>query len=285
MSQTKKVSAKSLTGFSRPNSKGVINTPSLSEKLRVFFYTSIMIGGYWEASACRFLLSGLLTRYSPVTLILVGKLTGFLNQKETIMSNLTILNTEIRTLDNLYSLNDLHNISGKAKKNQPANFIRLDQTQELIAVIIGYPDMGNLDKTSSSDLRNPLKVVRGIGTFASKELVYAYAMWVSPKFHLHVIRSFDALHTQALKINSPQKIKHPLANLPLKDPKMAGCRCVVSYNDKGEMDHNLLPLPESFKFMSGNRLVEDMTQVLQALERIDGYAKLNLFAPVFKASK
>jgi hypothetical protein len=119
------------------------------------------------------------------------------------MSALQILNTEIRTLDNLYSLNDLHKTAGEAKKHQPNRFLRLDQTKELITEIerstdvqietpknrsmcldsSGYPDMGTAIKTQRGGAYS--------GTYACKEIVYAYAMWISPKFNLQVIRSFD----------------------------------------------------------------------------------------------
>ena len=100
------------------------------------------------------------------------------------MSNqLIILNQEIRPYENLFSLNDLHVSSGGNLKHKPSNFIRLDTTKDLIAEI-------------EKDNSNALKVIRGTqgGTYACEELVLAYAMWISPKFHLVVLRAFLNLH-------------------------------------------------------------------------------------------
>lgn len=48
---------------------------------------------------------------------------------------LTILNTIIHRRGDLYSLNDLHKASGSASKHKPANFMRRDQTREMVEEI------------------------------------------------------------------------------------------------------------------------------------------------------
>ncbi|MBB1452337.1 KilA-N domain-containing protein [Pseudoalteromonas sp. SG43-1] len=108
------------------------------------------------------------------------------------MTNLSILSKQIRLHDGLYSLNDLHKAAGSEGKHRPDRFLRLEQTQDLITEINSCPDMGNSFKT-----------LRGIGSFGCKELVYAYAMWISPKFHLQVIRAFDAQQQAITKTPSP----------------------------------------------------------------------------------
>lgn len=113
------------------------------------------------------------------------------------MSNLAILNTSIRTHESLFSLNDLHKASGGAEKHRPSLFIRLDTTQDLISEI--------QKEVKSTDLIFKTTGGRGLrGTYACEELVLSYAMWISPKFHLIVLRAFLNLHkkTTALLPNT-----------------------------------------------------------------------------------
>ena len=108
------------------------------------------------------------------------------------MSNLTILNNSIHQLDNLYSLTDLHKASGGEQKHKPVLFLSNQQTKELISEIeiegkVGIPT-------------SVVKTVRGgknPSTYACEELMLAYAMWISPKFHLIVLRAFLNLHKKS----------------------------------------------------------------------------------------
>jgi hypothetical protein len=100
--------------------------------------------------------------------------------------NLTLLDTVIRRDEaGRFCLNDLHRAAGGEKRHQPSDWLRIDQTQELIAEIEipGIP--GIVSK-------------QGLGTFVCKELVYSYAMWISPAFHIKVVRAYDALVTSNL---------------------------------------------------------------------------------------
>lgn len=106
--------------------------------------------------------------------------------------NLIISNQAISQHNGLFSLNDLHKVSGGVEKHKPSNFLRNQETKDLIAEIesenqIAYTIVqGGNTKTTKQ------------GTFVCRELVYRYAMWISAKFSLMVVRAFDVLSTRAV---------------------------------------------------------------------------------------
>ncbi|VEH66684.1 KilA domain-containing protein [Rodentibacter pneumotropicus] len=132
-------------------------------------------------------------------------------------TQLSILNNSIRTFENLFSLTDLHKASGAENKHKPTFFLRLDQTKDLIAEI---------EVNSELQICNSVKVIHGgpnSGTYACEELVLAYATWISPKFHLIVLRAFLAMHRnepKQLALAEPEKkftfefTEHELQLLP-----------------------------------------------------------------------
>ncbi|STY50071.1 KilA-N domain [Mannheimia haemolytica] len=127
------------------------------------------------------------------------------------MSNLTILNKAIRQSENLFSLNDLHRAGGGESKHQPAFFVRLDTTQDLISEI-----------QKEDPNFQPLKSINGganRGTYACMEIALAYASWIDPKFHLVVLRAYMAMKAGEHSQNNQQIA--PLA-LPEKPRKIQG---------------------------------------------------------------
>ncbi len=120
--------------------------------------------------------------------------------------------------DGLYCLHDLHKASGGAEKHQPAFFMRNKQTKDLIAEIEGSANLQSPNTNHSANLQSAVKVINGgdeRGTYVVKELVYYYAMWVSPKFHLIVIRAYDCLVTGQIKPQGALTTKQE--RVPLKD--------------------------------------------------------------------
>lgn len=85
-----------------------------------------------------------------------------------------------------YCLNDLHRASGGEERHKPGNFFRQDNIKELCAEIDRCSDMSIASVES-------IRGGAGQGTYVCKELVFAYAMWISPSFNLKVIRTFDAV--------------------------------------------------------------------------------------------
>lgn len=128
---------------------------------------------------------------------------------------LSISNTPIRFDDSgRYCLNDLHKAAGGESRHQPAFFIRRDETKELIKELTPVIP-GELNSANSQSL-NPVVSVEGRkgGTYVVKELVYAYAMWISAKFHVAVIRAYDAMVSSQLSSN-PLQLPEPKTKLAL----------------------------------------------------------------------
>lgn len=103
-----------------------------------------------------------------------------------------------------YCLNDLHKASGSERKNQPQYFLENKQTQDLAQAL-----------TDTGIPVSPINVIRGgleQGTYVVKQIVYAYAMWISAAFNLKVINTFDAVVTQKHipDLNNPTQLRELL---------------------------------------------------------------------------
>lgn len=123
--------------------------------------------------------------------------TAFLLEK--LNTQLTICDVGIRQdAEGRFSLNDLHRAAGGEAKHRTNYWINLAETHALISEI----EKAGIPAVSTKPGRNG-------GTYVCKELVYAYAMWISPAFHLKVIRAYDAT-VRAPKFHIPQTMSEAL---------------------------------------------------------------------------
>lgn len=95
-----------------------------------------------------------------------------------------------------YCLNDLHRAAGNEKRHTPGYWLENEQTKSLVELL--------------SVTGNPVSVIRGgnlQGSYVCKELVYSYAMWISPEFNLKVIRTFDAAQSGVVPQSLPEALR------------------------------------------------------------------------------
>jgi phage antirepressor YoqD-like protein len=153
------------------------------------------------------------------------------------MSDLVIADVGIkRDAEGRYCLNDLHRASGSEKKHAPNEWLRNKQTLELIFEV-SKPGIPGIQSKQAH------------GTFVCKELVYAYAMWISPAFHLKVIRAYDAL-VSAPQFALPQTFAEAL-QLAANQAKQIEC-----LTPKAEAYDDLMVCPDSLSMMQAAKLLE-----------------------------
>nr|BDD45627.1 hypothetical protein 7 [Gammaproteobacteria bacterium] len=185
------------------------------------------------------------------------------------MTSLTVLNHEIHQVDSLYSLNDLHKASGGQDKHRPAFFVRNQEVKELANEIMQCANL------HSDQVIRKVNGGHNRGTYACKEIVYRYAMWISPKFALAVIRVFDAFANGKLQPTQPQI--ETLSSVADRKPLVESVNRLVDetgaiYSNVWKMVH------QQFNVESVDQLTKE--QVKQAIAYIH-----SLFIVAVKTSK
>lgn len=156
-----------------------------------------------------------------------------MNHKQQI-ANIRVAGVVIRQdAEGRFRLNDLHKASGGEARHRPSRWAENDQAKELAEVVeleAGIPALVSVKGGSAS------------GTYVSKELVYAYAMWVSPQFHLHVIRTFDQVVTDQIELaNARQsreraRLEAPALADAVKYTRLAAGKDIKPYHFSNEFD-------------------------------------------------
>lgn len=112
-----------------------------------------------------------------------------------------------------YFLNDLHKAAGGKDIDKPTFFFRNTNTSRLVQALRDELTPGQVENLQ----RVPVKVINGgnaRGTYVCRELVYAYAMWISPEFSIKVIRAYDQLATKGIAVHENHVDR--FANDPMK---------------------------------------------------------------------
>lgn len=159
-----------------------------------------------------------------------------------------------------YCLNDLHKASGGQDKHAPYRFIRNEQTQDLITEINRSPNMVNACEMTKGGLEQ--------GTYVVKELVYSYAMWISPIFNLKVIRTFDAAANQQQlpDLNNPAQLRDLLLGYAEQNIQLAAENKTLS-----SAIENITATEKGVKFQQACKILGIKRETLATWLRVNGW--------------
>lgn len=159
------------------------------------------------------------------------------SQNVALVSAVAICGVKIRQDDEgRYSLNDLEKAAkadGVNKDIRPNEWLSLQATGEIEGFLI----------TENPGFK-PIAAKPGRygGTYVSRELIYSYAMWISPAFHLHVIRTFDAVvigHIQLVEGKQAReraRLEAPALTDAIKHGRLAAGKEIKHYHFSNEFD-------------------------------------------------
>ena len=100
-------------------------------------------------------------------------------------TSITIGNITIHQSENgLYRMVDFWSASGKEPRHNPKSFFKLENIKELEREIFKGGEFATFKITTRGKYG---------GIYVSRELIIAYATWVSPRFFLTVLQTFDQL--------------------------------------------------------------------------------------------
>ena len=182
------------------------------------------------------------------------------------MSNLVISNISVNLNRGLYSLNDLHKAAGGESKHRPSFFLRLDSTKALIEEISNETNKPSVETINGGNNQ---------GSYACKELLIAYAMWISPELSVKILRSVELSSIQNVKFSK------------------SCSKQFKTYILKNKLT-NMIKIGKTTDFVTRRRMLETYNGVgLELLALIDNdieamlhekFKKLKLFSEWFDAS-
>ncbi|ERY32467.1 TPA: KilA-N domain-containing protein [Pseudomonas aeruginosa] len=172
-----------------------------------------------------------------------------------------------------YCLNDFHRAAGGEHRHLPNYFFETQQTRDLVDA---------LETTGNPVIKRP---GRYGGTFVVKELVYAYAMWISPKFHLEVIRSYDRLATEGVAVHASATESVLEDPLPYMEKIIAQAKVLKAERDRLALENKEMA-PKAVVFDNCVALrQESLATFVRTLEGVNTMAILTVHRIQSTASK